>query len=119
MNSSQKAIELQKLSTIRSVCHHFGERTKDVNGTQEKVELTIPENMHKGKGKALMDAIKLYFRGRTAQYYAIIPYIQRIIDDLDSTKKTYVKPPDVTRELSQIPEELRSTYVEMAKYLYS
>ena len=119
LNSMQKAIELQKLSTIRSICHHLGERTKDVDDTQEKVELTIPENMHKGKGKALMDAVKLYFRGRTAKYYAIIPCIQRIIDDFDSTKKTYFKPPDVTTELNQIPEELRSTYVEMAKYLYS
>jgi hypothetical protein len=120
INSAQKAFQSQKELTLKAIMEHFGEAmTLGRSKTTDLVALTIPENIEAGKGTALMENLTLYLAGRSDHYYALMPYVQRIISDYDPVTGMCYKPPDCIDELHIIPEEIRSIYVTQAKTLYN
>jgi hypothetical protein len=120
INTAQKAFQSQKELTLKTIIEHFGESmTLGRSKTTDLVALTIPDNIEAGKGTALMENLTLYLAGRSDHYYALMPYIQRIISDYDPVTGMCYKPPDIIEELHDIPLELRPAYATQAKLLYN
>ena len=120
INSAQKAFQSQKELTLKAIMEHFGEAmTLGRSKTTDLVALTIPENIEAGKGTALMENLTLYLAGRSDHYYALMPYVQRIISDYDPVTGMCYKPPDIIDGLHTIPEEIRASYSTQAKVLYN
>ena len=57
----------------------------------------LPENLDKGKGKALAEAFETYLRSRISQFWPILPFLYRIVSDFDTSKKTFYKLPCITK----------------------
>jgi hypothetical protein len=120
INIAQKALGSQKEMALNTITGHFGEAMNQGRGKNtDLVALTIPDNIEAGKGAALMDNLTLYLSGRADKYYALMPYVQRIISDYDPVTGMCYKPPNLEEELSLIPEELRSAYGIQSKSLYN
>jgi hypothetical protein len=120
ISAAQKAFESQKEMSLKTIMAHFGEAmTLGRSKNSELVALTIPENIEAGKGAALMENLTMYLAGRADTYYALMPYIQRVISDYDPITGRCYKPPDLVDEIATIPEEIRAIYVTQAKSLYN
>jgi hypothetical protein len=120
INTAQKAFQSQKELTLKAIMEHFGEAmTLGRSKATDLVALTIPENIEAGKGTALMENLTLYLAGRSDHYYALMPYVQRIISDYDPVTGMCYKPPDIIEELHIIPEEIRAVYATQSKLLYN
>ena len=84
------------------------------------VALDIPKDLQSGKGQILIENMKAYLRGRADEYYAILPYLHRIMDDFDPDTGTFWEPPARrSGGYNQIPAATRSIYAEQASNLYS
>ena len=114
--SAQKTIAMQKTSVINIIKDHYGQH---VGASADGDQLVIPENLDKGKGKALVEAFETYLRSRISQFWPILPFLNRIISDFDTYKKTFYKPPCIINDKAQIPEEFRELYIDAAKFLFS
>ena len=58
-------------------------------------------------------------RSRISQFWPILPFLYRIISDVDTSKKTFYKPPCIIKDKAEIPEEFRELYIDAAKFLFS
>ena len=59
--SAQKTIAIQKHSVINMIKDHYGQHA---GASADGDQLVIPENLEKGKGKALVEAFETYLRSR-------------------------------------------------------
>ena len=114
--SAQKTISLQKKSVLSIIKDHYGQHA---GASDDGDQLVIPENLDKGKGKALVEAFETYLRSRISQFWPILPFLYRIISDFDTSKKTFYKPPCIIKDKAEIPEEFRELYIDAAKFLFS
>ena len=112
--SAQKTIQMQKSNALKQITDYFGQ-LPGASGDGDLME--IPENMHKGKGKALVEAVELYLRSRISQFWPILPYRNRIITDFDTTKKTFYKPSCIINEIDKVTIEFRANYLAAARFL--
>jgi hypothetical protein len=84
------------------------------------IALDIPKDLQAGKGQMLIESMKAYLRGRADEYYAIMPYLYRTMDDYDPDTGTFWEPPARrSGGYNQIPAATRSIYAEQAANLYS
>jgi hypothetical protein len=65
-----------------------------------------------------MSNFEMYVTGRAEQLYALMPFLQRVLEDYDHTTGACFKPPCVEENTDQIPIEIRSTYMSQSKALY-
>ena len=107
---------MQKSLVLNIIKDHYGQHA---GASADSDQLVIPENLDKGKGKALIEAIETYLRSRISQFWPILPCMDRIISDFDTTKKTFYKPPCIVESKADIPEEFRDLYMDAAKFLFS
>jgi hypothetical protein len=120
ISTAQKAFGSQKEIALKAIMEHFGEAmTLGRSKSTDLVALTIPENIEAGKGTALMENLTLYLAGRSDHYYALMPYVQRILSDYDPISGMCYKPPDIHEGISDIPVEIRGAYAAQAKTLYN
>ena len=63
--SAQKTISLQKKSVLSIIKDHYGQHA---GASDDGDQLVIPENLDKGKGKALVEAFETYLRSRIGQF---------------------------------------------------
>ena len=84
------------------------------------IALDIPKDLQAGKGQMLIESMKAYLRGRADEYYAIMPYLYRTMDDYDPDTGTFWElPARRSGGYNQIPAATRSIYAEQAANLYS
>ena len=114
--SAQKTIAIQKHSVINMIKDHYGQHA---GASGDGDQLVIPENLEKGKGKALVEAFETYLRSRISQFWPILPFLNRIISDFDTSKKTFYKPPCIINDKAGIPAEFRDLYIDASKFLFS
>ena len=118
ISNGQKALANQKDIAKQQMVTHFGDQVCAGKSTKELITLTIPENMEDGKGKELMNNLEGYINGRAEQFYALMPYLLRMLEDYDHTTGACFKPPCIQEKLTDIPEEIRSCYTSQSKNLY-
>ena len=114
--SAQKTIAIQRHSVINMIKDHYGQHA---GASADGDQLVIPENLEKGKGKALVEAFETYLRSRISQFWPILPFLNRIISDFDTSKKTFYKPPCIINDKAGIPAEFRDLYIDASKFLFS
>ena len=114
--SAQKTIAMQKKSVLSIIKDHYGQHA---GASGDGDQLVIPENLEKGKGKALVEAFETYLRSRISQFWPILPFLNRIISDFDTSKKTFYKPPCIMNDKAEIPIQFRDLYIDAAKFLFS
>ena len=114
--SAQKTINLQKKSVLSIIKDNYGQLA---GASNDGDQLVIPENLDKGKGKALVEAFETYLRSRISQFWSLLPFLYRIISDFDTSKKTFYKPPCIIKDKAEILEEFRELYIDAAKFLFS
>jgi hypothetical protein len=120
ISNGQKAMANQKDIAIQSMVTHFGDQTSIAKSAKtDLVSLKIPENIEQGKGKELMNNFEMYILGRSEQFYALMPYLQRVLEDYDHTTGACYKPPCLKEATTNIPEEIRCTYTSQSRALYS
>ena len=85
ISNGQKALANQKDIAKQQMVTHFGDQVCAGKSTKELITLTIPENMEDGKGKELMNNIEGYINGRAEQFYALMPYLLRMLEYYDHT----------------------------------
>lgn len=100
---------------------HFRLATLNIRGLASEADLSIDEKykLDFGKGQVLIDNVKNYLRGRATDYFAILPYIQRMFNDFDPLDGTYYKPPSADELTVDVPEELRELYKAQSAVLYA
>jgi predicted transcriptional regulator len=113
----QKAMENQKTIAIHTLVQHFGDQTNS-GQKPELVTLKIPEDMEEGKGKELMANFEIYLNGRVEKFYALMPYLSRMLQDYDHATGACFKPPCIQEKIEDIPEEIRSVYTSQSRTLY-
>jgi hypothetical protein len=119
ISTGQKAMDNQKEIAVQSMVNHFGDQTTlNKNAKTDLVSLKIPEDIEQGKGKELMTNFEMYTSGRAEQFYALMPYLQRVTEDYDHTTGACYKPPCLKESIADIPEAIRTTYISQSKNLY-
>jgi len=124
LNRVQKGVETQKTIIVRNMVKHFSECQgilRDTN-TKDNVELKIPENLDRGKGKLLMENVLAYLGCRIDMYYAILPQLIRLCNDYDSNSGHFYKPPSISSELTTtnlISAHTKTKYLAQSKKLYA
>jgi hypothetical protein len=119
ISNGQKALANQKEIAVQCLVTHFGDQTSFGKGAKaDLVNLKIPDNIEQGKGKELMANFEMYIIGRSEQYYAVMPYLQRVLEDYDHTTGACFKPPCTKESIEDIPEDIRCTYGSQSKALY-
>jgi hypothetical protein len=116
--NAQRALGNQKDLAKQQMINHFGDQTGVGKSNKELINLTIPENIEQGKGKELMANFENYINGRADQYYALMPYLMRELEDYDHSTGACFKPPCTEEKTDEIPVEIRSNYVNQSKTLY-
>ena len=74
--------------------------------------------MDKIKARQITYVVKTYMNHRAAEYYAILPYINYILDSYNPTDGTYIKPPSRADGYQEAPENIREAYTKQAEALY-
>ena len=119
ISNGQKAMANQKEIAVQSMITHFGDQTSmSKSSKSDLINLKIPEDIEQGKGKELMANFEIYIIGRSEQLYAMMPYLQRVLEDYDHSTGACFKPPCITEKIEDIPDEIRSTYLSQSKALY-
>jgi hypothetical protein len=119
ISSGQKAMANQKEIAVQCMVNHFGDQTSITKSAKtDLVSLKIPDDIEQGKGKELMTNFEMYIIGRSEQFYALMPYLQRVLGDYDHTTGACFKPPCMKESIADIPEEIRGTYTSQSKTLY-
>jgi hypothetical protein len=119
ISNGQKAMTNQKEIAVQSMVNHFGDQTAlSKSAKTDLVSLKIPEDMEQGKGKELMTNFEMYIIGRSEQYYALMPYLQRVLEDYDHTTGACFKPPCMREAILDIHEDIRDAYTSQSKNLY-
>jgi hypothetical protein len=94
ISNGQKAMANQKDIAVQCMVNHFGDQTNIAKSAKtDLVTLKIPENIEQGKGKELMTNFEMFIIGRAEQFYALMPYLQRMLEDYDYTTGACFKPP--------------------------
>ena len=110
--------ELKQLQT--ALFKHFDQTLggmKAVSKADKKL-LESPKLNDKTTSEEIIDAIKTFMMHRSAEFYAILPWIHYISDSYDSNDGTYMKPPDKASNYTDVPEVLRETYQQQSELLY-
>jgi hypothetical protein len=118
ISNAQKALANQKEIAKQQMIAHFGDQTGTGKSTKELITLTIPENIEEGKGKELMANFENYINGRAEQFYALMPYLMRVLEDYDHATGACFKPPCTEDKMDEIPEAIRVNYTSQSKTLY-
>jgi hypothetical protein len=119
ISQAQKALSNQKDIAIQAIIQHFGDQTSTgSNSKPELVTLKIPEDMEDGKGKELMANFEIYLNGRVDKFYALMPFLSRVLEDYDHASGACFKPPCIQEKLDEVPQEMRTAYLTQSKSLY-
>ena len=119
ISNGQKAMANQKDIAVQSMVNHFGDQTTITKSAKtDLVSLKIPDDIEQGKGKELMTNFEMFIIGRSEQFYALMPYLQRVLEDYDHTTGACYKPPCLKESIAEIPEAIRGTYTSQSKALY-
>jgi hypothetical protein len=118
LQTLQRNIQEQKQSLQNQIIQYYDNTFRDSKVKTNLIELKIPKDIHTGKGQMLIDNMKAYLRGRASEYYAIIPYLQRISDDFDNKQGTYWKPPTKANGYNGVPDVMMEAFINQAQALY-
>ena len=118
LQTLQRDIQEQKQGLQQQIIQYFDNTFRNSKVKTNLIELKIPKDIHTGKGQMFIDNMKAYLRGRAAEYYAIIPYLQRIMDDYDSKQGTYWKPPSKIDGYDGVPDVMMEAFINQAQALY-
>jgi ATP-dependent protease HslVU (ClpYQ) peptidase subunit len=119
ISNGQKAMANQKEIAVQCMVNHFGDQTTLTKSAKtDLVSLKIPEDIEQGKGTELMTNFEMYIIGRSEQFYALMPYLQRVLEDYDHATGACYKPPCLKESIVDIPEAIRGTYASQSKALY-
>ena len=103
----------------QDIVNHYDSAFRQTKSKTNLIDLSIPKDIHTGKGQLLIDNMKAYLRGRAGDYYAIIPYLTRISDDFNTTEGTFWEPP--TRRLggyNRVNNTMRQAYADQSLALF-
>ena len=110
----------EQINTLQNDIIRYFDNT--INAGKSKtnlIPLTIPKDVHTGKGQQVIDNMKAYLRGRAAEYYAIIPYLMRISDDYNAEEGTYWEPPARRQGgYNMVNNAMRQAYADQSYALY-
>ena len=82
ISSAQKALGNQKDLAMQQLIVHFGgQSSTGRSNSKDLIGLVIPEKVEEGKGMELISNFETYINGRAGQFYALLPYINRIMED--------------------------------------
>ena len=103
ISSGQKAMANQKEIAVQCMVNHFGDQTSITKSAKtDLVSLKIPDDIEQGKGKELMTNFEMYIIGRSEQFYALMPYLQRVLGDYNHTTGACFKPPCMKESIADI-----------------
>jgi hypothetical protein len=119
ISNGQRALTNQKEIAKQQnlMVSHFGDQGL-AGKTKELISLVIPEDMEDGKGKEMMANFESYINGRAEHYFALMPYLLRVLEDYDHATGACFKPPCIVEKFNELPEEIRSSYINQSKTLY-
>ena len=109
-----------QINTLQTdIVRHFDNTFNPSKSKTTLIDLSIPKDVHTGKGQQVIDNMKAYLRGRAAEYYAIIPYLLRISDDYNAVEGTYWEPPH-RRDggYNLVNDAMRQAYADQSYALY-
>ena len=110
----------EQINTLQNdIIRYFDNTISAGKSKTNLIPLTIPKDVHTGKGQQVIDNMKAYLRGRAAEYYAIIPYLMRISDDYNAAEGTYWEPPARRQGGYNIVNNvMRQAYADQSYALY-
>jgi hypothetical protein len=119
-NTLRRNIQEQQTTLQRDIINLYDSAFRQAKGkTTTLLDLNIPKDIHTGKGQQLIESMKAYLRGRAGEYYAIIPYLNRISDDFNAAEGTYWKPPARRNKgYDAVNNTLRKAYADQSYTLY-
>ena len=119
LHALRKNIQEQMKTLQGDIIDHYDSAFRQTKSKTHLLDLTIPKDVHTGKGQQVIDNMKAYLRGRAAEYYAIIPYLLRISDEFNAAQGTYWEPPPKRQgEYNQVNNTMRKAYADQSVALY-
>ncbi len=118
----REAVE-QKNYLQQELIEIFESSLRRKKSSGDLVDLEIPKDLQSGKGQQLIENMRAYLKGRADQYYAILPYLHRVMDDFDPATGTFWEPPARRGGFEHggynaINSHTRQIYAEQASQLY-
>ena len=82
-----------------------------------KKDLSYPSNLNKATAEDIVNATRAFFAHRADEFWAIIPYTQRIMEGYDNQSGMWMKPPvishdDTVTDRSEIDDSIYKAYVD-------
>ena len=119
LHTLRRNIQEQMKTLQGDIINHYDSAFRQTKSKTNLLDLTIPKDVHTGKGQQVIDNMKAYLRGRAAEYYAIIPYLLRISDDFNAAEGTYWEPPSRRHGgYDLVSNALKKAYTDQSFALY-
>ena len=120
MNLVRWERDIKRINTEIETHFTSGIHTTTVHTNNESVSLNaIPKNPSKDKGVSLIQVTIGYIKTHIKEYPDIIPYMERVADDMDVKSALHYEPPSISDGYSVIPEESRIKYRAQSLALYN
>ena len=120
MSATQKTVEHQRETAIRTLAERFGDRKiKDAKYMyKNKHSLAIPANLQTGKSKQPIENLRTFTKAELERFAFVMAEFNRTINDYDQKNQAFYKPPTIPAELEKIDATSQSFYTADAKVLY-
>ena len=103
----------------KEICARFNDGAQ-ITSRESVRKLTIPADViEKSKGAWVRAEIPPWVKGMTDRLWAIIPWINRILNDYDALLGEYWKPPSNEQAETQVPEIFRDEWLRANRALYA
>ena len=90
---------------------HFNGGTWHNESQPTPTSLTVPNDLiTANRNDWIKQALPTWYKSRVREFYCLIPYLDRILEDYDSKQGQYWQPPTIAR-YEDIPETIRDTWL--------
>ena len=101
MSTTQKIVEHQRETAIRTLAERFGDR-KIKDSKSNKHSLVIPANLQASKGKQLIENLRTFTKTEAERFAFVMAEFNRTINDYDQKNQAFYKPPAIPAELEKL-----------------
>jgi hypothetical protein len=118
-NTLRRNIQQQHTTLQREIISLYDSAFRQTKSKTTLLDLNIPKDVHTGKGQQVIESMNAYLRGRAGEYYAIIPYLNRISEDFNAAEGIYWQPPARRNKgYDKVNNTMRKAYADQSYTLY-
>ena len=122
--TKKKTHFVQKIQEFKQeIFSYFDNSLGGIRTKHHKKDLSYPSNLNKATAEDIVNATRAFFAHRADEFWAIIPYTQRIMEGYDNQSGMRMKPPvishdDTVTDRSKIDDSIYKAYVDQADSFY-